>query len=178
MRLNSWKLSFHVGRHIRIARKEDLSAIQLVLDAAREIMRSIGNTNQWINGYPSDEVILSDIEKEYGHVVVDEDSIVGYFAYIPSPEPTYARIYEGTWQDDDSPYHVIHRIASLPEAHSIFKAIMDWCFQHERHIRIDTHRDNSIMRHCIESYGFQYCGIIHLASGDERMAYQLFRVDS
>ena len=166
-----------MSRHIRIARQEDLSAIHAVMDAARDIMRSIGNTKQWIKGYPSDEVILSDIEKEYGYVVEDKDSIVGYFAYIPSPEPTYARIHEGAWPDD-SPYHVIHRIASLPEAHGIFKTIMDWCFQHDRHIRIDTHRDNSIMRHCIESYGFQYCGIIHLASGDKRLAYQLCRVDS
>ena len=32
-----------------------------------------------------------------------------------------------------------------------------------------------IMRHCILKAGFQYCGIIHLASGDERLAYQLIQ---
>lgn len=29
------------------------------------------------------------------------------------------------------------------------------------------------MQHCILSYGFTYCGIIYLSSGDSRLAYQL-----
>jgi len=28
------------------------------------------------------------------------------------------------------------------------------------------------MQHCIEKYGFTYCGIIYLSNGDERLAYQ------
>ena len=39
-------------------------------------------------------------------------------------------------------------------------------------IRIDTYRDNQIMQHVIKKYGFGYCGIIFLANGDERLAYQ------
>lgn len=31
------------------------------------------------------------------------------------------------------------------------------------------------MQHVIEKYGFTYCGIIYLASGDERLAYQLIK---
>ena len=50
--------------------------------------------------------------------------------------------------------------------------IMDWCFAQDSNIRIDTHRDNHIMQHCISRYGFTYCGIIYLASGDQRLAYQ------
>ena len=74
--------------------------------------------------------------------------------------------------DDALPYHVVHRIGSYPDVHGVFNAIMDWCFQRERNIRIDTHRANGIMQHCILNYGFQYCGIIYLESGDERLAYQ------
>ena len=66
----------------------------------------------------------------------------------------------------------MHRIASYPEIHGVFRAIMDWCFERDGNIRIDTHRDNHIMQHNILKYGFRYCGIIHLASGDERLAYQ------
>ena len=110
-----------------------------------------------------------------GYVVADDDVIVGYFAYIPSPEPTYARICKGQWLDESAPYHVIHRIASTPDSKGVFSALMDWCFTREHNIRIDTHRDNLIMQHCITSYGFTYCGIIYLASGDERLAYQLLR---
>ena len=49
---------------------------------------------------------------------------------------------------------------------------MDFAFAHESNIRIDTHKDNAIMQHNIVKHGFRYCGIIHLASGDERLAYQ------
>ncbi|MBP5619849.1 MAG: N-acetyltransferase, partial [Bacteroidaceae bacterium] len=58
------------------------------------------------------------------------------------------------------------------EKHHIFSDIMDFCFSRERNIRIDTHRDNSIMQHNIGKHGFAYCGIILLANGDERLAYQ------
>ena len=153
-----------------------MKQIMAVLDAARQIMRSDGNIGQWINGYPSEEIIKDDIENGYGYVVVD-DFIVSYFAFIPSPEPTYNTIYEGNWLDDTLPYHVVHRIGSTPSSHGIFKTIMDWCFANDpyRNIKIDTHRDNRIMQHCILSYGFTYCGIIYLTSGDERLAYQLIK---
>ena len=79
---------------------------------------------------------------------------------------------EGVWIDDVQPYHVVHRIASYPDAHGIFSSIMEFCFSHDTNIRIDTHRDNKIMQHNILKHGFTYCGIIYLLSGDERLAYQ------
>ena len=36
-------------------------------------------------------------------------------------------------------------------------------------------RKKNIMQHVIEKYSFTYCGIIYLASGDERLAYQLIK---
>ena len=122
--------------------------------------------------YPSNDVILHDIKVGGGYVVEDDGTIVAYFAFLPSPEPTYAKIYKGRWTDDTLPYHVVHRIASYPEAHGIFKSIIDFCFAHDSNIRIDTHRDNKIMQHVILRQGFTYCGIIYLLSGDERLAYQ------
>lgn len=147
-----------------------------VLSAAKKIMRSSGNLNQWIGGYPSEEAILGDIEKGCGYVVEDEGNVVAYFAFVPSPEPTYKSIYEGKWLDNSLPYHVIHRIGSLPQVHGVFKFIMDWCFGQDPNIRIDTHRDNRIMQHLILKEGFTYCGIIYLANGDERLAYQAIRI--
>lgn len=160
---------------IRIAHKEDLAEVMVVLAAAKGIMRASGNDGQWVNGYPSEEVILEDIAKGNGFVVLDGGRIVAYFAFIASPEPTYARIYGGDWLNDSIPYHVVHRIGSYPEVHGVFKTVMDWCFERDPNIRIDTHRDNRIMQHCIDRYGFTYCGIIYLESGDERLAYQLIR---
>ena len=149
----------------------DVPQIMAVLEAAKGIMRASGNLNQWVDGYPSCEVIEADIREGFGYVMEEDGKVVAYFAFIPSPEPTYTKIYGGSWLDD-KPYHVVHRIGSLPEVHGVFVAVMDWCFSQDPTIRIDTHRDNAIMRHCIEKYGFTYCGIIYLSSGDERLAYQ------
>ena len=161
-----------MSRIIREARLTDMDEIMLVMDAAKGIMRQSGNMHQWGEGYPSEAVITADMEKKGGFVVVDDGMVGGYFAFLQSPEPTYARIYEGKWIDDVQPYHVVHRIASYPDAHGIFSSIMDFCFSHDRNIRIDTHRDNKIMQHNILKHGFTYCGIIYLLSGDERFAYQ------
>jgi len=153
-----------------------MAAIMNVMDAAKKIMRQSGNMHQWGDGYPSEAVIIFDMERNGGFVIEDDDKIVGYFAFLQSLEPTYARIYEGKWLDDERPYHVVHRIASYPDAHSIFSSIMEFCFSHDTNIRIDTHRDNTIMQHNIAKHGFTYCGIIYLASGDERLAYQRLKV--
>lgn len=161
-----------MSRIIREASLTDMDEIMLVMDAAKAIMRQSGNMHQWSDGYPSEAVITADMEKKGGFVVVDDGKVVGYFAFLQSPEPTYARIYEGKWIDDAQPYHVVHRIASYPDAHGIFSSIMDFCLSHDRNIRIDTHRDNKIMQHNILKHGFTYCGIIYLLSGDERFAYQ------
>ena len=161
-----------MSRIIREATPTDIPEIMKVVDAAKGIMRQSGNMHQWGEGYPSEAVIAADMERNGGFVVEDDKKIVGYFAFLQSPEPTYAKIYEGKWIDDTLPYHVVHRIASNPDAHRIFSSIMDFCFSHDTNIRIDTHRDNKIMQHVILKQGFSYCGIIYLLSGDERLAYQ------
>lgn len=159
-------------RIIREAMDTDMGGILKVMDAARQIMRNSGNMHQWGDDYPGADAILKDMERHGGTVIVDDGLVVGYFAFLPSPEPTYYEIEGGSWLEDSSPYHVIHRIASLPDAHGIFRDMMAWCSEREGNIRIDTHRDNMIMQHLLAKHGFSYCGIIHLASGDERLAYQ------
>lgn len=161
-----------MDRIIRKADAADLHDIMRVVQAAKAVMRTSGNMNQWIDGYPSEAVILHDIEAGGGFVVMDDGRTVGYFAFLPSPEPTYSGIEGGQWLDDVLPYHVVHRIASYPDAHHIFHDIMEYCSSADSNIRIDTHRDNTIMQHVVRKYGFSYCGIIHLANGDERLAYQ------
>ena len=157
---------------IREAKPADIADIMLVMEAAKGIMRASGNMHQWADGYPSEDAITADMEKKGGFVIEDANKVVGYFAFLASPEPTYAQIYEGQWVDDVQSYHVVHRIASYPDVHGIFSAIMDFCFSRDTNIRIDTHRDNKIMQHNLLKHGFTYCGIIYLLSGDERLAYQ------
>ena len=158
-------------RTIRLATYDNIPAIMLVIDAARELMHSSGNVNQWINGYPSEEVIHADIARDGGFMVTDDERIVAYFAFLPAPEPTYEKIYDGAWLNDE-PYYVIHRLASWPDVHGIWDSVLAWAFARTHTLRVDTHRDNHIMQHNILKHGFAYCGIIYLLSGDERLAYQ------
>ena len=161
-----------MNRIIREATITDMPMIMQVMESAKKIMQVSGNLYQWGTGYPSEAIIAADMEKGGAFVIEDDGRLVGYFAFLPSPEPTYSKIFGGEWLDDGRPYHVIHRIASIPNSHGIFKSIMDFVFAYESNIRIDTHKDNTIMQHNIVKHGFRYCGIIHLASGDERLAYQ------
>lgn len=159
-------------RMIRKARIGDVPVIMRLIDEARGIMRSCGNVNQWIDGYPSEETILQDINNGHGYVCEQQGGdVVAYFAFIPGPEPTYKEIFDGQWLDDE-PYHVVHRLASTASSHGVFNDVMDYCLGVAGNLRIDTHRDNVIMRHVIVRYGFTYCGIIYLLNGDERLAYQ------
>lgn len=158
--------------HIRPSVADDLPALLHLADEARQIMRCSGNMRQWVGGYPSAEVFQADIARGVSYLVELDGRPVATFAFIPSPEPTYADIFGGAWIDAASPYYVVHRIASLPHCHGIMAALLDYCFAHTDNVRIDTHRDNTIMQHLLSKHGFTYCGIIYLANGDERLAYQ------
>ncbi|MBR3491842.1 MAG: GNAT family N-acetyltransferase [Bacteroidales bacterium] len=157
---------------IRKSTLADQSTILNLRDQAREIMRSYGNTFQWPDGYPRDDMFKKDIEVGGSHVMLDKEGrIVGTFALLPSPEVTYNKIYNGQWLDDE-PYFVIHRIASTPESHGILDTLLDYCESQVNNIRIDTHGANIIMRKGLEKHGYQYCGIIYLLDGNERLAFQ------
>ena len=97
----------------RIIRKASLPAdaegIMEVFSAAKTIMASTGNVNQWREGYPSLEVVQSDIERNGGYVIEQDGRIVAYFAFLQSPDPTYATIYDGQWLDDYFEYLYLTR---------------------------------------------------------------------
>ena len=157
---------------IRKSTLADLPIILSLRDQAREIMRSYGNTFQWPDGYPRDDMFRRDIELGGSHVMLNEKGeVVGTFALLPSPEETYNVIYNGQWIDNE-PYHVIHRIASTPDSHGILDAVLDYCESQVPNIRIDTHEANVIMRKGLERHGYEYCGTIILLDGNPRMAFQ------
>ena len=152
--------------------ESDIPALLALAADARTTMRESGNLHQWADGYPSADTFRNDIRRGVSYIIRVEGRPVGTFAFIPSPEPIYQHIYEGQWTDDTLPYFVIHRIAAARSARGIFSSMLQFCLAHTGNIRIDTHRDNTIMQHLLSKYGFQYCGIIYLANGDERLAYQ------
>ena len=72
----------------------------------------------------------------------------------------------------NEPYVTIHRIASDQTIRGIFHVAMEECKKYANNIRIDTHKDNVVMQWALEKYDFQHCGVIYLANGEPREAFQ------
>lgn len=150
---------------------EDLDRILEIYAYARVFMAENGNPNQWGKTNPPAERLLEDIRLGNLYVLTKAGKIRGVFAFLLGEDPTYREIFEGAWLSD-APYGTIHRIASDGSG-SIFPAALEWCKKQISHIRIDTHHDNKVMQHVVEKAGFQRCGIIYIADGTPRIAYEL-----
>lgn len=156
---------------IRKARPDDLDKIMAIYADARAYMRAHQNAEQWENGYPKRELILSDMAQGYCHVCVENGEIVGTFCYFFGEDPTYLRIYDGAWLND-APYGVLHRIAVAMHGKGVASFCFAYCLAACKNLKIDTHRDNIPMQRSLAKNGFVRCGIIHLSDGAERIAYQ------
>ena len=156
---------------IRKTTAGDLADVLSVYESARSFMRENGNETQWQGGYPDEELIAADIRQGYSYVCLDQDRIVGVFSLIPGEDPTYGVIVGGQWLNDH-PYATVHRIAVSGGRRGAATFCMDWCFDKYRNIRVDTHRDNLPMQKLLIKKGYTYCGIIYVADGSERLAYQ------
>lgn len=163
---------------IRKSALGDMTAIMNIYVHARTLMRKEGNDCQWVNGYPSEELVREDMAKGNSYVLTDGPDICGVFAFIEGRDITYEHIYEGTWTDDDRPYATIHRMGRAEGKHGIFRAAMDWCRRNATSLRVDTHEKNRTMRMLIERYGFSRRGIIYVSDGTPRIAYQLLDTDT
>ena len=156
---------------IRKAIKEDLPKIAQIYAQAKKFMRENGNPTQWKGDYPNEFDAEEDIKKGIGYVCVDGQEVVGVFAFIPGVDPTYVHIYDGEWLDD-KPYSVIHRIAVSAQGNGVAGFCFQECFARCKNLKIDTHEDNLPMQKALLKNGFQYCGIIYLENGENRLAYQ------
>lgn len=157
---------------IRKGTADDIDAIFACYEIARQTMRASGNHSQWTNGYPSREIIAEDIAAGVSYVGEDDEGpIVMAFAFIIGDDPTYSVIEDGKWLND-LPYGTIHRLGSDGTHHGVLRTCVEFCSRIIGNIRLDTHTDNSIMRHAAEKLGFERCGIIYCADGSPRIAYQ------
>lgn len=156
--------------YIKKAELNNLDSIMDIYHIAQIQMIENGNLTQWGHSYPTRDLIENDILNGNCHVISDE-SIHGVFALFKTPEPTYEYIENGNWLNDEE-YVTIHRIASDGTKHNVFKCAVDYCKGISDNIRIDTHKDNIIMKKLIERNGFIRCGTIYVRDSSPRMAYQ------
>lgn len=156
---------------IRKAAPGDLPRILEIYAYARSFMAETGNPNQWGASHPPVEQTREDIATGRLYVICQKETVHGVFFFTTEADPTYAVIYDGAWHRD-TPYGVIHRIAGDGKG-GIVAAAVEFARTKTNYLRIDTHRDNRVMQHALAKNGFGYCGVIHLANGDPRLAFDL-----
>jgi len=155
---------------IRKTTVADLPAVMQIYKQARQMMAKNGNPNQWTNGHPVQSLIEKDIEAGHSYVCTNNDRVAAVFYFDTTPDPTYTKI-DGAWKREGA-YGVVHRIARAADAKGAGAFCLNWCFEQIPNVRIDTHKDNAPMLKLLENLGFEYCGIIWMENGDERLAFQ------
>ena len=157
----------------------DLPEVMRIIADAQADFRARG-IDQWQNGYPNEAAIRRDIARGESYVVTRGEQIVATAMITFAPDPNYAVIYNGEWLlAAPKSYATIHRISvDLAERG---QGIAEWIVEQTERmcrkrgadsLRIDTHRDNRSMQRVAEKNGMTLCGIIHLADGAERLAYE------
>lgn len=154
---------------IRKAEEGDIPSIMEIFECARKRMRLSGNMTQWVN-YPTEVIVMNDIAGGNLYAMEETAQLCGVFAFILGEDPTYRKI-DGAWLNDE-PYGTVHRIAGNGRTSGIFARCVEFCGRKTSNLRIDTHRDNHIMLHLLEKYGFKRCGIITVRDGTPRIAFQ------
>ena len=157
---------------VRKADECDLEEILLIYDKARAYMRQMGNPCQWQGSYPGRAVLEYDIDQEQLYVLYDDFGIYGVFMMRIGDDPTYASIRTGSWLDD-SPYAVIHRIASSGRRKGVLHEALLYTSRFTHHIRIDTHELNRPMQSALAREGFVRTGIIICSDGTYRFSFEL-----
>ena len=155
---------------IRLAKTEETDRLLEIYASAKHFMHTNGNPNQWNGSYPDREVIKSDIDKNQLYVAEDETGyIYACFALIGGNDPTYDYI-EGAWHSD-IPYGTIHRIAGDGTRRGVFAECAAFARTLFSHLRVDTHEDNAPMQNAVKRDGFEYAGVIYIADGSPRVAF-------
>lgn len=155
---------------IRRATKNDLSILRELYDTAKQVMNQNGNPNQWKSGEPSNTEIINSIEKKEQYLILKNNDVIAAFVFFLGGEPFYDVIHDGKWPNNES-YGTIHRVASNGKEKGILSELFKWAEKKSSNLRMDTHKDNSIMNHLLTKNGFIRCGIIYLANKEERIAY-------
>ena len=159
----------------------DIPAVLVIAGCARVFLRKNG-VDQWQDGYPSEAVIRSDIERGEAFVLTVSGAVAAFFSLCKEPEAGYEAITDGKWSDD-LPYCSIHRVAVAPEYRGCGLAdriiseaeIMTRALGRKR-LRGDTHKKNKPMQKLLSRSGFRYRGnvLVSVTPGHDprRMAYE------
>ena len=160
---------------LQSAELTDVGMIKNICDDARRFQQSQG-FEQWPVGYPSTDVIATDIASNKGYLILVDDDIVGYCVIDLNGDSEY-NLKRDIWQSHE-PYAAVHRLALSADARGkrlglpILKIIED-CVANRgiRVIKVDTGLENIRMQRLLTSAGYSCRGQHHFSWGP-RLAYE------
>ncbi len=148
--------------------------VMRVFTQARLAQRRAG-FRQWEDGYPSIDVLKSDIDRAIGFILDDNGKTAGYIA-IAAYDDEYNRHPE-LW-DVGKDYAVFHRIALSDDyrGKKLSGILFDLAESHALRtgaafVRIDTGLENKPMQHILSKRGYINLGRCDFIWG-ERLAYE------
>ena len=167
--------------YLRRAKFEDLTEIMNIIEDGREALKKNG-IPQWKDGDgPSYDIFLEDIKNQEAYVMILNKKVIGVASIISNPEEAYKTIENGKWDESQSSYVSIHRVAidTSIKGKGLSNKLLELLITTasilgNTDIRIDTHPKNLIMQRVIKNSGFGEKGDILLPVRDgERKAFQL-----
>ena len=166
---------------LKKANSTEIEEIMSVIKDGKEFLKQQG-INQWQHGSPGCGDVENDIKQETSYVYELDGKIVGT-AMLNTYDADYEK-YLTIWTKCNN-YLVIHRLAVKKEYHSqgighkFMNDIILFAKENSvEYIRIDTHKDNVIMRKYLSKNNFKELDEIKLSiknslDDKERIAYEL-----
>ncbi len=159
----------------RASAESDAEAVSRIYDFARDGFRESG-IPQWMEGEPNKNTFLEDVKNRCSYVIECRGEVAATSKIILY-EPVYDKIYNGEWRSDS--YIAVHRVAVSGDYRRMGLAGM-LMREAERlavsigreAVRIDTHEKNFKMRAMLEKNGYVKRGVVLLADGSPRFAYE------
>ena len=149
---------------MRLAVREDVTAVMALLRRVVPLMRASGNL-QWGDDYPNAEVFERDIELGQLWVAEIDGAIAGVAALTRDQEPEYAQV---GW-DIEEPAVVVHRLAVDPAfrgigvAGALMRKAEDVAMERGiRVLRVDTNTLNEASQRLFPKLGYALVGEIGL----------------
>ena len=149
---------------IRLATRQDLTALMTLVRRVVPLMRSTGNL-QWDENYPNEAVFERDIDLRQLWIAEIGPDIAGIAAISMDQEPDYAQV---GW-DISEPAMVVHRLAVDPAfrgagvASSLMQTAERIAVKRAISVvRVDTNTQNAATQRLFPKLGYQLAGEINL----------------
>ena len=155
---------------INPAKMEDLPEIlELVAVCTRHM--NIGGNEQWKKGvYPTEEMLIGDIEKGNLYILFDAGSIIAIVVTDDVGDPEYEPL---EWKYTEGRIAYMHRMCIHPDLQGTGLAGKMWDFAEDlarergfTHMRLDTYMRNKQVQGMIERRGYERVGTVSFPPWD------------